>query len=189
MPGIASADNNGSCPHYCLDNKEIGVVKMRTYFVLALISSMLLISSCAEDSERDMSRNSLKVFSGPGFSVEYPKRVKVKVYSPEPSDFFTFQFIDNGKILLRAYAGNNPGLFDNAGEEKPDKEEKINGLTYKYYSIEDVNGIPKKQVLVNLPLTQKHDWPEYLHFWYFGLSPEDQRTADAIILSVKSEND
>ena len=160
--------------------KKLGDIKMRTYSVLVLASCMLLNFSCAEDSGKSLSGKGLKIYHGFGFSVECPKRVKVKEYPPKPIDFFTYQFIDNDKILLLAYAGNHPSLFDNAKEEKPDKEERINGLTYKFYSTKDINDVPTKQVLVIMP----QDIPSYLHFWYFNLSPEEQQIAEAIIFSA-----
>lgn len=156
---------------------------MRTYFVLALISGVLFISSCADEYGTFTCGNGMKIFRNNGFSFEFPERVKLKGY--DGIDFVTYQFIDRKKIFLLVYAGDNPGLFNNVDEDKPDKAERINELKYKFFETKDTNGMPEKQVLIEFPMSGKHYWPNYLHFWYSGLSSEEQQTAEAIIFSVK----
>lgn len=57
----------------------------------------------------------------------------------------------------------------------------------KLYETKDANGMPEKQVLIEFPMTGKHYWPNYLHFFYSGLRPEEQQIAEAIIYSVRYE--
>jgi hypothetical protein len=91
---------------------------MRKYLVSALISGALLISSCANKYGTFACGNGMKMFRNTGFSFEFPERVKLK--GRAGPDFSTFQLIDRGKILLGVYAGNDPSLFDDAKENKPD---------------------------------------------------------------------
>jgi hypothetical protein len=160
---------------------------MKTYYVLVLTSCMLLNFSCAGDSERKPSGKDLMICDLGGFSVECPKRIEVK--GKHGPDFSIYEFIYNDKALLHVYAGDYPSLFDGKEEVspykvKPDKEQKIGRFIYKFYSTTDVNGIPMKQVLIDVTPQM---CPSYLHFWYFNLSPEEQQIAEAIIFSAKPD--
>lgn len=134
-------------------------------------------------------------YLGWGFSVQVPKTMVVS--SQVCIDFLLYKFGDISEAeeegLLFGFAGNYPD-FRNLPAKNPKKTSiRIHGLKAKVIQWKDENNLHYREVLVKMPYKYEENapiLPEYVHFWYKGLSDEEKKIADKIIKSVRPvEND
>lgn len=156
------------------------------HFLLLLI---LFVTSCTESGYMEQKNGLVRkgneiVLKSERCKMEVPTSVEINHNRPKKPpfpDFDIYSFEYNGQTLLVAYFGNHPsGLID--GKEIINQG-RINGMEYKYYkSVTDNN----YNYLISIPQIDNTGWwPMYCHFWYSGLSPEEERIALNIIHSLK----
>lgn len=135
-------------------------------------------------------------YSGWGFSVYIPRTMTV---DEQPCmDFLLYQFVhptvSEKKGLLFAYAGNYPDFGDIGTKySKRRTSFRIHGLKAKDIQWQDQHKRFGREILIKMSykyVAGSPIMPDYIHFWYSGLSKQEKRIADNIIMSIRPvEND
>jgi hypothetical protein len=137
--------------------------------------------SAKKDEQKNTNAGEYQEYKGDGFAVNCPNDIMIE--KKKVIDFEIYSFTYRGKVILSAYAGNQPS-FDN-GEGKGGffgrSKGQINGFPFKSIRSKK-DGISKHEVLIDFG----HTWPQYLHYWYSSGLPDDEKMiAESIIHSTK----
>lgn len=116
-------------------------------------------------------------------SVAVPSNVKVSSRPNLPEDFVVYDFTFEGTVILGLYAGNAPRMKD---LKTPDVRTEQIGEMAALTTQQSVGDARTRDSLVHFP-DPVRGWPQYLHFFYRGLTPDQARIADAIIASARRE--
>jgi hypothetical protein len=160
-------------------------MKYLTVFLL-LVSSIFVIS-CA-GPKYIIRQNDEVLLKLESCRLQVPNDVTIIVDAPSLRDFDLYGFKYHDKEILRAYFGNHPNLFEGTDKKSPDEEGTINGMKYKALHFTKPDGQKLSQYLIEIPELEKEWWrrPQYAHFWYLDLSPEEEKIATQIIHSLKT---
>lgn len=126
-----------------------------------------------------------EIFDGDGFTLVLPESVRIEKEPPSP-DFNIYRFIYQGEAIMFAYVGNHPNaMLDGRAVSSERSEGTVNGLSYQRVRVQNMDGTRRTEVFVRF--SDGRFWPVFVHFWYAGLPPDVRQVTEAVIASIKAQ--
>ena len=128
------------------------------------------------------SQVTMKTYTGEGFLVRIPESVDVSKTTPV-QDFNVYEFRQQGKVILYAYAGNQPDFPSERLKGCRETAGAFKGFPQRVVEKKSGADAISKDVLMDF--SRKTEWPQFVHFWYVENPARMATLADEIIASTE----
>jgi len=163
-------------------SRQIALLLLVLFVVAAFLARP--IDKARAGSTADAGASPSSAYHGLGFTVDLP--ASVAVGKSELIDFDTHEFSRpaDGAVLLGAHVGNAPDSPQSVPSGANEGTKRINGLRATSYRWTDAAGRFHAELLIELAPPPELKFPQFLHYWYHGLTGPDAALSDEIIEST-----
>lgn len=121
------------------------------------------------------------IFRDNGFTLKIPADLRISSKTPvEDFTLCTVSTKDN-IVLLNLYSGNHPNFPMSAPKNLVLEKSFLNGLRTECYEWKSDEHFSKECLVY---MDEYRAFPQFIHFWYFGLNENQKRRAELVISSL-----